>query len=121
MRSSSTAASGGTPACFERVTLVALRSASLSLLSVQGAPRTARSTALAHHWRLLAATALVERQGEMEAESPPQVTATTGGNPAEEARRVAQAQLRQRKRRRQDEALASAAAADALRLAAAEL
>jgi RNase P/RNase MRP subunit POP5 len=99
-----------------RVTLVALRSASLSLLSVQGAPRTARAAALSHHWRLLAATALVEKRGEEGS-----VTPMGEGNPAEEARRVAQAQLRQRKRRRQDEALASAAAADALRLAAAEL
>lgn len=109
-----------------RVTLVALRSASLSLLSVQGSPRTARAAALAHHWRLLAATALVERekegqQGKEGGGLPGAVAATGEGNPSEEARRVAQAQLRQRKRRRQDEALAAAAAADALRLAGAEL
>jgi RNase P/RNase MRP subunit POP5 len=109
-----------------RVTLVALRSASLSLLGVRGAPRTARATALAQHWRLLAAAAAAADAagpgGGVGSEAAADATMATGeGNPSEEAKRVAQAQLRQRKRRRQGEALAAAAAADALRLAAAEL
>lgn len=107
----------------KRVTLVSLRSASLRLLSVQGAPRTARAAALAQHWRLLAADA-AEAAGEGrggDAAGRPAEEQLGNGNPAEEAKRVAQAQLRERKRKRRDEALAAAAAADALRLAAAEL
>jgi len=107
-----------------RVTLVALRSASLALLSVQGATRTARAAALAGHWRLLAAAAAaaaVEAGGGAQGGGGAGAPARGEGNPSEEARRAAQAQLRERKRRRQDGALAAAAAADALRLASCDL